>query len=217
VKEESRKLKIMVSSTVYGIEELLDRVYTLLTSFGYEVWMSHKGTVPVFSSRTAFGNCLKAVENCDLFLGIITTSYGSGQDPKDPLSRSITHHEILKAIELNKPRWLLAHENVVFARTLLDNLGYKGKKGREKLKLKKNQVFTDLRLLDLYEEATIDHEAPLTVPLAERRGNWVQKFRSNIDGSIFVSAQFFRYQEVDEFIRENFQNGDPFPKNGGNT
>ena len=47
--EERDKLKIMVSSTVYGIEELLDRVYTLLTSFGYDVWMSHKGTVPVFS------------------------------------------------------------------------------------------------------------------------------------------------------------------------
>lgn len=37
MKEERDKLKIMVSSTVYGIEELLERVYTLLTSFGYEV------------------------------------------------------------------------------------------------------------------------------------------------------------------------------------
>jgi hypothetical protein len=60
------------------IEELLDRVYTLLTSFGYEVWMSHKGSVPVFSNRTAFENCLQAVKNCDLFLGIITPNYGSG-------------------------------------------------------------------------------------------------------------------------------------------
>ena len=215
MKGESRKLKIMVSSTVYGIEELLERVYTLLTSFGYDVWMSHKGTVPVFSSRTAFDNCLKAVEKCDLFLGIITTSYGSGQDPDDPSSRSITHHEILKAIKLNKPRWLLAHESVVFARTLLNNLGYSGKRGRKKLKLEKNQVFTDLRILDLYEEATIDHEAPYTVPLADRQGNWVQKFRSDNDGSIFVSSQFFRYQEVEEFIRENFQSGEPLPKNGG--
>lgn len=98
---ERDKLRIMVSSTVYGIEELLDRVYTLLTSFGYEVWMSHKGTVPVFSNRTAFGNCLQAVKDCDLFLGIITPNYGSGQDPKDSSSLSITHQEILKAIELN--------------------------------------------------------------------------------------------------------------------
>jgi len=214
---ERDKLKIMVSSTVYGIEELLDRIYTMLTSFGYEVWMSHKGTVPVFSSRTAFENCLKAVNDCDLFLGIITPNYGSGQNPKDPLSLSITHQEILKAIELNKPRWLLAHENVVFARVLLNNLGYKGKTGRKNLNLEKNQSFTDLRIIDLYEEATINYESPENVPLDERKGNWVQKFHSNGDGTIFVSAQFFRYQEVEEFIKDNFKNKEMFHKKGGSS
>lgn len=214
MKENKHKLRIMVSSTVYGIEELLDRIYTLLASFGYEVWMSHKGTVPTFSHQTAFDNCLQAVENCDLFLGIITTSYGSGQGPDDSTGISITHQEILKAIELNKPRWLLAHENVIFARMLLNNLGYKGRSGRNKLKLKKNPIFTDLRIIDLYEEATIDHDNPDAVPLAERRGNWVQKFRSDKDGALFASAQFFRYQEVEEFISENFASGQPLPKDG---
>ncbi len=106
-----RKLTIMVSSTVYGIEELLDRVYTLLTAYHYEVWMSRKGTVPVRSDRTAFENCLAAVEKCDLFLGIITPHYGSGQDPKRPNEPSISHREIQRAIELKKPRWLLAHDH----------------------------------------------------------------------------------------------------------
>ncbi len=212
---ESNKLRIMVSSTVYGIEELLDRVYTLLTKFGYEVWMSHKGTVPVFSNRNAFENCLQAVNECDLFLGIITPNYGSGQDPKGRKSLSVTHQEILRAIELNKPRWLLAHENVVFARTLLNNLGYHGKAARETLTLTSKPVFTDLRVIDLYEDATIDYEAPEAVPLAERKGNWVQKFHSNNEGITFVSAQFFRYQEVEEFIRDNFEYGEPFQKNGG--
>lgn len=64
---KSRKLKIMISSTVYGVEELLKRIYTLLTTFGYEVWMSHKGTLPVFSNISALENCLQAVESCDLF------------------------------------------------------------------------------------------------------------------------------------------------------
>jgi hypothetical protein len=50
VSKKQQKLTIMVSSTVYGIEELLDRIYTLLTAFGYEVWMSHKGTMPVLLS-----------------------------------------------------------------------------------------------------------------------------------------------------------------------
>jgi hypothetical protein len=208
----NRKLTIMVSSTVYGIEELLDRVYTLLTAYGYEVWMSHKGTVPARSDRTAFENCLAAVEKCDLFLGIITPHYGSGQDPKRPDEPSISHREILKAIELKKPRWLLAHDHVVYSRLLLNNLGFKGKKGRKGLKLRKTPILEDLRVLDLYEDATRD------IPeksLAERAGNWVQKFRSTEDGSLFVGAQFFRYQEVEQFIKENFEDGSPLPNIGG--
>jgi hypothetical protein len=106
---------------------------------------------------------------------------------------------------------------VVFARTLLNNLDYKGKNGRATLTLHTNQVFTDLRIIDLYEEATIDHESQQTVPLAERRGNWVQKFRSETDGSLFVIAQFFRYQEVEELIKENFANGSPFPEKRGDV
>ena len=204
----------MVSSTVYGIEELLERIYTLLTTFGYEVWMSHKGTVPVFSNRTAFENCLVAVEKCDLFLGLITTQYGSGKDPDDPKDLSITHHEIIKAIELKKPRWILTHEHVVFARALLNNLGYKGKRGRAKLELKKNNIFDDLRILDLYEDATLDKESPNSIPLAERSGNWVQKYSTIEDSSLFVTAQFSRYQEVEKFIEENFKGSNPVKGKG---
>jgi hypothetical protein len=207
-----RKLTVLVSSTVYGIEELLDRVYTLLTSYGYEVWMSHKGTVPVRSDRTAFENCLAAVDECNLFLGIITPHYGSGQDPKKPDEPSITHLEMRQAIKLRKPRWILAHDHVVFARSLLSNLGFKGAGGRKKLILKKKPILDDLRVLDLYEEATIDADA---TPLAERNGNWVQKFRNTEDGSLFVGSQFFRYQEVERFIEENFASGSPLPPEGG--
>jgi hypothetical protein len=40
-----------------------------------------------------------------------------------PGDLGITHQELLKAIELKKPRWILAHDHVVFARTLFDKLG----------------------------------------------------------------------------------------------
>ena len=190
------KLVIMVSSTVYGIEELLDRMYTLLTAFGYEVWMSHKGTVPVFSDRSAFENCIAAVEKCNLFLALITPHYGSGKDCAD---LSITHREMLKAIELKKPRWVLSHDHVVFARSLLRNLGYVDKTGRNKLKLKKNLLFNDLRVIDMYEDATLSE-----TPLRDREGNWVQKFQMDEDAFLFATAQFSRYQEVEAFISENF-------------
>jgi len=212
-KHETKKLTVMVSSTVYGIEELLDRVFTLLTSYGYDVWMSHKGTVPVRSNRTAFENCLAAVEKCDLFLGIITPHYGSGQDKKDLNDLSITHKEVRYAIALNKPRWLLAHDHVVFAWLLLKNIGHTGKEGRRKLtSFKSTPILDDLRVLDLYEESIIDG-----IPLAERDGNWVQKFRSIDDGSLFVGAQFFRYQEVEQFIKENFESGSPLSEKRGDT
>jgi hypothetical protein len=206
------KLTIVVSSTVYGIEELLERVYTLLTSYGYEVWMSHKGTLPVRSDRTAFENCLAAVEKCDLFLGIITPYYGSGRDPMKPEELSITHQEMRLAIELKKPRWILAHDHVVFARSLLANLGFQGTDGRKQLSLSKKPILDDLRILDMYEEATMDAE---DTPLADRDGNWVQKFQNTEDGSLFVGAQFFRYQEVEQFIKDNFANGKPMPPKRG--
>lgn len=192
------RLKIMVSSTVYGNEELLERVYTILTQIGkYEVWMSHKGTMPVFSSQSAFENCLNAVEKCDAFLGIITPYYGSGKEKGD---LSITHQELVKAIDLNKIRWILVHDHVVFARTLLDNLGYEKKEGREKLSLQKNKVFDDLRVIDMYEYAIRDIEE---IPLIERKGNWVQKYQSDDDALLFAISQFSRFQEVEEFIKIN--------------
>src|SRR5208337_4531366 len=130
--------------------------------------MSHKGTVPVFSNRTAFQNCLAATEKCDLFLGLITTYYGSGVDKAHQDELSITHREIQKAIALKKPRWLLAHDQVVFAWSLLKHLGYEGKAARKKLSLRKSAIMDDLRVLDIYEEAII-----AAVPLVEREGNWV--------------------------------------------
>jgi len=196
--EDGKKLVVMVSSTVYGIEELLDRIYTLLTVFGYEVWMSHKGTVPVISCRSAFENCLVATEKCDLFLGLITPQYGSGKDKR---GLSITHKEFRKAIELNKPRWILAHDHVVFAKSFLDNMKYERTKiDRKALSLKKNQIMDDLRVIDMYEEAILSQR-----PLRDRQGNWVQKFSTDDDAALFATAQFSRYQEVEAFVKENFR------------
>lgn len=201
-KAKAKKLTVMVSSTVYGSEDVLDRIYGLLTRFGYEVWMSHKGTLPVRSDRSAFQNCLDGVQNADVFLGIIGTRYGTGIDKNDPASLSIAHQELRLAIELKKPRWLLVHENVVTARTLFSKL--EGMNVRKELKLKRSDVLEDLRLIDMYEEATFDR-----LPLAERVGNWVQKFHSENDAGDYVLSQFFRHQEVLAFVEEHFKSGQP--------
>ena len=68
---------------------------------------------------------------------------------------AITHRELLKAIELGKPRFMLAHEQVVTARRLLMDLGYKNAAARAALTLRKGAVVVyDLRLIDMYEAAT---------------------------------------------------------------
>jgi hypothetical protein len=121
---------------------------------------------------------------------------------------------LLRAIELRKPRWLLAHDHVVFARTLLKNLGYGDRKVRSKLSLKKTPIFDDLRVIDMYEDAVSSEK-----PIRDRQGNWVQKFGSDDDAAVFATAQFSRYQEVEAFVEENFKNSQKMAsdilKNGG--
>lgn len=193
-----KKPIIMVSSTVYGIEELLDRVYAVLTQFGYEVWSSHAGTMPTNSAISAFDNCIQAVRDCDLFLGLITPYYGSGVVGTDI---SITHKELNTAIELNKPRWLLAHDHVVFARKLLEKLGHDDAEKRAALPFESSVVLDDLRVIDMYDTA-IRNE----VRFRDRTGNWVQKFVSGEDALRYATAQFYRFQEVERFLEEQIAN-----------
>lgn len=192
---------LLVSSAVYGFEELLDRIYATLSTLDYEVWMSHAGTMPVDPTLTALENCRRAATACDLFLGIILPRYGSGKE--EPADDSIVHEELRVAIAEKKPRWILAHEHVVFARSFLDKLGYGTPAMRQDLKLQRSAVFEDLRIIDMYELATRqDVEV-----YRDRKGNWVQKFGSTEEASLFTVSQFRRYQEAETFVRETF--GEP--------
>lgn len=182
------RLTVMVSSTVRHKEPMLDQIFGTLSGFGYKVWMSHRGTVPVVPGASAFDSCIAAVEQCDLFFGIITPEYGSGVAPGE---LAITHRELLKAIELEKPRYMLAHEQVVFGRRLLMDLGFADASARGVLKLRKGAaVIDDLRLIDMYEAAIRND-----VPLAERKGNWVQPYRTPPEALLYVEEQFGRYED----------------------
>lgn len=193
---KKKKPTLFVSSTIYGSEELLNQLYSVLKSFGYEVWMSHKGSFFVPSDKPTFGNCLRAVKECDLFLGIITPSYGSG---KEAGKLSITHQEMQLAIKLDKPRWLLAHADVVFARRLLIDLEYDTPDKRKTLQLKKGaKSITDLRVIDMYEEA-IRHDEP---ELEKRTGNWVQEFNFTKDVLEFAESQFSDIERILPLIKK---------------
>lgn len=57
---------IMVSSTVYGVEDLLESIYDMLDD-EYNVVMSHKGTVTNSSANSCYMDCEEAVRKCDIF------------------------------------------------------------------------------------------------------------------------------------------------------
>ena len=103
------KLKLMVASTVYQFEDSLEQICAVLNGFGYEVWNSHIGTIPVDPTLSNLENCVSAVKNCDLFLGIVRSQYGSGVVG----DISITHAECREAVRLRIPRWFLAHRDDV--------------------------------------------------------------------------------------------------------
>lgn len=187
-------LTILVSSPVYGHQELLNQVFAVLTGYGFRVWMSHKGTLPVIPGRTAFESCLDAVTNCDVFLSIITGRYGSGKDGTDI---SITHQEVLRAIELEKPRFFLVHRDVVTARQLLRQfrLDEKGNP-RPHTFFKSTDVLEDIRILDMYSAAV-----RADLPLAERKGNWVQQYDTSDDVLLYLNSQFSDLARIEHIVR----------------
>ncbi len=189
-----RKPIIMVSSAVFGIEDLLNQVYTVLSRYGFEVWMSYKGTIPTDPKRSNFENCLQAVNDCDLFLGIICGRYGSGVNAN---GLSITHLELQAAIQVNKPRWFLVHTDVVVARQLLRQFRFDADGKPKQLDFKRTSVLENIRILDMYEQA-IRHD----VPLASRTGNWVQPYIHHADVLEFLRAQFRERHRIVELLQD---------------
>ncbi len=215
-KKKEPRLKILVSSSVYGHEELLESVYALLETYGYEVVMSHKGTIPVDPSNSAMDSCLDAVQTCDLFLGIILPSYGTGKEASG--ENSITHRELIESIALNKPRWFLVHEHVAVARLLLDP--YRVKNGKNNaypfqfagnMPFQRSPILSDTRVIDMFELA-MRHDVP---NVKDRAGNWVQHYGPDEDARLFVNAQFRRYRDLAEKYLPKLEDAEQIKKQIG--
>lgn len=169
-------LKIMVSSTVYGSETDLDQIQAILQGYGYDVIMSKNGSVYVPAGVSNEDACLQAVEECDLFLGIIFPRYGSG----------ITHTEFKKAIELDKPRWFISHHYVTFAREVLKQYMY-----LEDRTINPNFTFTSTNVMDRAEVIHLYNDAIQNeIPFEERHSNWTQPFFKVSEIFKFLQTQF---------------------------
>ena len=204
-----RKIKIMVGSTVYGIEDDLSQIVGLLRSMGYEVLNSHGGTIKVNPALSNLENCLNAVNECDLFLGFIRPYYGTGNIGE----RNITFEEIKRAIELKKPYWFMVHRDVVFARKLFKKLRVINdfdnsripsfvKKvirkviGDSKIILDKNTFFDD-RCIAVY-----DYVIKNSTEITQRTGNWVQEFYRIDDMLTYINTQFGDKNFVESILKQ---------------
>lgn len=179
----------MVGSTVYGFEDQISQIVAQLNTLGYEVINSHSGGMKVNPKLSNLENCLNAVSECDLFLGIIRPYYGTGNIG----DKNITFEEIKKAMELKKPYWFLAHRDVVFARKLFKKI--KLKSGDE-ITIEDNNFF-DQRCIEIYEYVIQNH-----IPITLRNGNWVQEFYRLDEMMTYITAQFADQDFIGEIINQ---------------
>lgn len=162
------KIKIMVSSTVYGNENILDQIAVILRQkYGYDVIMSKEGSVyvPVDCTENKEKACLRAVYDCDMFLGIIFPRYGSG----------ITHKEFLEAKRLNRPRIFLAHERIELLRKLFHPYLFDEDKQRTDFEIKENSVLDSIKVVDMFYDVS---------------NNWIQPFSYEGELLFFIEQQF---------------------------
>jgi hypothetical protein len=193
---ERNNIKILVASTIYGFQDQLATIYTQLDSYGYDVLNSHMGTVFADPEKSNLQDCLAAVDECDVFLGIIRPHYGSGVIGE----KSIFHEEVNKAIELKKPRWFLADSRVVFARQIFRKSTIVERNTAKEIKVenilvRSNDVF-DIRSVEIYNEVTQDK-----IPAKERIGHWVQEYYDLPGITRFVEGQFMTSAKVSEIIK----------------
>jgi hypothetical protein len=189
-------LKAMISSSVYGAQSLLRQTYATLLGFGYEVICSPVGTLPVNPKASNLSNCLRAVGECDIFIGFIRPIYGSGRDSK--AHKSIAHLELEKAIELDRPRWMLAHSSVVKMRSLVRHVFYRkdGTRNNQKFKELKGE-FDDPRVIEMYELAA---DSRSRKPWSQRVNHWVHEYHYDFEALDFIRAQFGNQERIAEYL-----------------
>lgn len=201
---ERNHVKVFVSSTVYDFESQLDVVYSTLDGYGYDVLMSHKGTVPVDSKVSNLENCLKGVENCDVFLGFIRPLSGTGI--LKPGEKSITAQEFDVAFRVGMTRFVLADYRVVFARQFTNMMkipigdipNYVEKARSDGSMVERPNRIIHSESIALYNMAIKNNTLPIS-----RKGNWVQEYKNLQDVMLHVEAQFKDVERIKKLINEH--------------
>lgn len=198
-------IKVFVSSTVYDFENQLHRVYALLDGYGYDVYMSKEGTIPLNSRLNTFVNCTKGVEECDVFVGFIRPLLGTGI-PK-PGEVSVTEQEFHKAFEKGMLRFVLADYKVEFAHQYLNLIGedisriptFKEKtveKDGSTIVIQRPNRVIHPQCVALYRMVVQSNEKDFE----KRVGNWVQPYKDLDDILRHLEAQFKDVERIKSLL-----------------
>lgn len=198
---ERNHIKVFVSSTVYDFETILRNIFIMLDGFGYDVYMSKEGTIPLNSRLSNLVNCVNGVDECDVFLGIVRPLIGSGVLEKGLVQ--LTAQEFDRAIELGMLRFILADYRVEFAHKFLNlmdiapnNIPLNKEKEKDgKIIVKPNNLVHG-ECVDIYRSAIQNHIHPASA----RIGNWAQPFKDGEDILRFVEAQFKNVELIRNYI-----------------
>ena len=203
---ERNHTKVFVSSTVYDFEATLNRIFATLDNYGYDVYMSKAGTIPIDSRRSNLVNCVEAVDGCDVFLGIIRPLVGSGVLKRG--EKSITAQEFDRAFKLPMPRFVLADYRVAFAHDFLRLVrqdlatipDYYSKKeiqedGSE-VEVRKPNLTIHAEPVELYRQAIQNHIRPAE----DRIGNWAQPYKDEEDILRFIEFQFKDVERIKAIV-----------------
>ena len=180
------------------------------------------GSIKVNPHFGNFKNCLKAVEECDVFFGIIRTDCGTGREG----GSCITFDEFKYARELGKPCWYIIDKKVSHYKDLLKNLVLREHPTamdadlREFIasyydrKIKKREEKKLPRVLELYQSINLRTFDPLCfemedfvnhkgIPKSEVKNNWMQycNFDKPEESFEFIDKNFGNHQFVDDIVR----------------
>lgn len=188
--ESGNQKKLMIGSTVYGYEDQLSKIVSDLKSNDYQVLNSHHGSIKVNPKLSNLENSLEAVEECEMFLGIIRPYYGTGNIN----GQNITFEEMKKAIELKRPAWFLVHRNVAFAEKLFKKLKCSDDNEPE---LIDNKLF-DKRSIELYDLVIQDEIKELEL----RNGNWAQEYYKTTGMMVYIYTQFSDKEFINQILKQ---------------
>ena len=217
-KRKEKQYTVMISSSVYGFEDQLDRIAAIFRTLDYNVVMSKEGSLQVNPRLGNFENCLKAVENCDLFFGIIRPNCGTGSSN----NKSITLQEFEHARELQKPSWFVIDNKVKWYKDLIRCLRMRihpktpyedfNSFIKDFIKTTQDNHQRLPKVIDIFEpdeSRTFDLECltmerfvnQLEVPRSVVTNNWMQYYNSLTDIEKYISTNFGDRNFIDNILK----------------